>query len=441
MEIRRTRLWNRDFVLLWQGQLVSQLGTQAFAIAMVFWIKRQTESATILGLAMLAGSLPLALLAPLGGTLADRLPRRGILVAGDLVRGAASLSLAGLVLAGPDGPGVILGALIATNCLMGTVDAVFRPAVSAAVPDLVPAERVAGANALNRISFDISTFVGQGIGGVLFQVLGPGLLFLTDGLTYVASGVSECFLRLPGRATGGEDLGGATSAVRADLVAGLRHVWGRKGLRTVLLLSPLDSFLLVAIVVLLPFFVEDFLGAGPEWYGFLVGSFGAGSLVGSLAAGASRVEGRLRTRLFLAGSFGFGLAAVGLGRTSSPEIALALVFAAGAMNGFNLIQIITLLQVTTPPQLRGRVFGLFETLSLSMTPVAAAFAGLVADLVHQDVPAVYTGCGVGLLLVALAFAVSREARAFLAFEGAGPEAAEAAPPAAALELIREETPP
>jgi MFS family permease len=441
MEIRRTRLWNRDFVILWQGQLVSQLGTQAFAIAMVFWIKRQTESATILGLAMLAGSLPLALLAPLGGTLADRLPRRGILVAGDLVRGAASLALAGLVLSGPDRPGVILGALIATSCLMGTVDAVFRPAVSAAVPDLVPEERVAGANALNRISFDISTFVGQGVGGVLFQILGPGVLFLTDGLTYVVSGVSECFLRLPGRAPGaerGRGLAGAASAVRADLLVGLRHVWGRKGLRTVLLLSPLDSFLLVAIVVLLPFFVEDFLGAGPEWYGFLVAAFGLGSLVGSLAAGASRVEGRLRTRLFLAGSFGFGLAAVGLGRTSSPEVALALVFAAGAMNGFNLIQLITLLQVTTPPELRGRVFGLFETLALSMTPVAAAFAGLVADLVHQDVPAVYTGCGLGLLLVALAFAASREARAFLAFEGAGPGTPA---PAAALEPIREETHP
>ncbi len=441
MEIRRTRLWNRDFVLLWQGQLVSQLGTQAFAIAMVFWIKRQTESATLLGLAMLAGSLPMALLAPVGGALADRLSRRGILVAGDLVRGAASLALAGLVLTGPDRPGVILGALIATSCLMGTVDAIFRPAVSAAVPDLVPAERVAGANAMNRISLDVSTFVGQGAGGVLFQILGPGLLFLTDGLTYVVSGVSECFLRLPGPAAGtaGEGgLGSAASAVRADLLAGLRHVWGRKGLRTVLLLSPLDSFLLVAIVVLLPFFVEDFLGVGPEWYGFLVASFGGGSLVGSLAAGASRVEGRLRTRLFLACSFGFGLAAVGLGRTSSPEVALALVFAAGAMNGFNLIQLITLLQVTTPPDLRGRVFGLFETVALSMTPLAAAFAGLVADLVHQDVPAVYTGCGVGLLLVALAFAVSREARGFLAFEGAEPEAA---PPAVALELIREETRP
>lgn len=428
------KLLNRNFVLLWQGQFVSQLGSQAFAIAMVFWIKRQTDSATMLGLAMLAGTLPAALLGPFGGTFADRHSRRTIIIAGDFVRGVASLALAALVLSGPERAHLILPALIATSFVLGLTDSIFRPAIGASIPDLVPPERVTAANSMNRVSLDVSTFVGQGLGGILFRILGPGLLFLADGVTYLFSGLSECFIRipqeLPERAASWRQVVGGFSR---DLREGLAHVWRRKGLRLLLLVSPVDTFFITAIVVLLPFYVEDVLGATPDWYGFLVASFGAGSLAGSVAAGTLTLRGQVRCRAFLTFSFAFALAAGGLGLVRTPLAALGLICAAGAMNGFNLIHLLTITQLSTPGRLRGRVFGLMETLALSMAPLAAGLTGIVADLLDQDIPLIYTAAGIALAGVALVLVLSPSVREYLAYEHATGDAAEPGPAAAARE--------
>jgi MFS family permease len=425
---RPTRLLNRDFLLLWQGQFVSMLGSQAFSVAMIFWIKRQTDSASLLGLGMLSQWVPAILLGPFGGTLADRMSRRQILILADLVRGVAAISLAALVLFVPGRSGTILVGLLVLSAIMGVCDAFFRPAISASIPDLVPEEEVTRANSANRLALDVSTFLGQGSGGVLFRVIGPGILFLIDGVTYLFSAAAELFIRLPPpppvlkKASWRE----AGADFWRELKTGLRYVSSRKGLRYLLFLAPLDSFFMITIVVLLPFFVEDFLHVRPDWYGFLVAAFGGGSFLGAILVGVTRIKGPRRTWAYLIFALGFGIAAIGLGLARSPWMAMALIFAAGVMSGFNTIQVLSLAQLTTPSELRGRVLGILETLGLSSMPVAAATAGIVADLLHRNIPLVYFGCGVALIAVAIAQAAKREVREFLAYEPA------------AVELIQEE---
>jgi DHA3 family macrolide efflux protein-like MFS transporter len=415
---RPTRLFNRDFLLLWQGQFVSMLGSQAFSVAMIFWIKRQTDSASLLGLGMLSQWVPAVLLGPFGGTLADRWSRRAILIVTDVLRGLAAIALAALVLFDPSRSGTILIGLLILSAVMGVCDAFFRPAISAAIPDLVPEADLTRANSANRLALDISTFIGQGLGGVLFRVIGPGILFFVDGVTYLFSAAAESLIRLPptppAPKTGGWRQAG--SDFWRELKVGLRYVSSRKGLRYLLFLSPLDSFFIITIVVLLPFFVEDFLHVKPDWYGFLVGAFGAGSFLGSVTAGATNITGKKRTWAYLICAMGMGPAAVAFGFVRTPWAAMALLFAAGLMAGFNTIHSLSLAQITTPPEMRGRVLGLFETLGLSTMPLAAGTAGVVADLLHRNIPLVYFGCGGGLALVALIQAGKKEVREFLAFE-------------------------
>jgi DHA3 family macrolide efflux protein-like MFS transporter len=417
---RPTRLLNRDFLLLWQGQFVSILGSQAFSVAMIFWIKRQTDSASLLGLGMLSQWVPAILLGPFGGTLADRVSRRRILILADVVRGVAAIALAALVLLMPDRSGTILVWLLILSAVMGACDAFFRPAISASIPDVVPEEEVTRANSANRLALDVSTFVGQGSGGILFRVIGPGVLFLVDGITYFFSAISEALVRLPPPPPAPKTAGWREAGADfwRELKLGLRYVASRKGLRYVLFLAPLDSFFIITIVVLLPFFVEDFLHVKPDWYGFLVAAFGGGSFLGSITAGGTSLTGRRRTLAYLLCAAGFGVAAAAFSFVHSPWPAMALIFAAGLVSGFNTIHAMSLAQLTTPGELRGRVLGLFETLGFSTMPIAAATAGIVADLLHRNIPLVYLGCGGAMILVAILQAAKREVREFLAYEPA-----------------------
>jgi DHA3 family macrolide efflux protein-like MFS transporter len=423
---RPLRLLNRDFLLLWQGQFVSMLGSQAFSVAMIFWIKRQTDSASLLGLGMMSQWVPAILMGPFGGTLADRMSRRRLMIVADLLRGVSAVALAALVFLEPGRQGTILFGLLVLSAIMGVCDAFFRPAISASIPDLVPEAEVTKANSVNRLALDLSTFLGQGSGGVFFRIIGPGLLFLIDGLTYFYSAICVAFIRFPPPPATPKPARWREAGAEfwRELKLGIRYVASRKGLRYILFLTPLDSFFTIMIVVLLPFYVEDFLHAKPDWYGFLVAAFGAGSLLGSLSAGATGLKGMKRTVAFLACAMGFGVSAFGLGLARSVWPAMGWIFVAGLMSGFNTIHSLSLAQLTTPSELRGRVLGLFETLGFSTMPLAAGTAGVVADLLHRNIPLVYFGCGGALVLIALVQASKGEVREFLAYEAAPETTAE-----------------
>lgn len=429
---RPTRLMNRSFVLLWQGQLISQLGSQAFNIAMMFWVKHATESASLLGLLMMGAALPAVLLGPVGGTFADRHSRWHIIVVADVVRGVLVLSLAAALFLIPARTGPILVLLVVVSVLASIMDAFFRPAVSASIPDLVPNEKVPAANSLNKISVDTSTFLGQALGGLFYRLLGPALLFLVDGLSYLFAAVSALFIRIPQRLperpkTWREGF----AAFRHDLKAGLSYVWNTPGTRNIVLVMPLFNALLVPIIVLFPFYVEDLLHVRSDWFGYLVAGFGAGAVLGSAAAGSLPLRGVTASRLVLLAGALYGVGPLGLGLVRSPWAALAVMAMTGVMNGFMNVRIISSLQRTTPSHLRGRVFGLMETLVFSLTPIAMGLAGILADLTGKNLPALFAGCGLLITFLALVLAASPAVRSFLAVEESAAEAGEEASPTSA----------
>lgn len=420
---RGEKLLSWNFLLLWQGQFVSFVGSQVFLIGMIFWMKRQTGSAAWVGMVTLASSLPAALLGLLGGTFADRMSRRSIILFTDFLSGVLSLGLASLVLVLPDQPRVILAGLLVTAFLLGALGAFFRPAIQAAIPDIVPASKVTSANSWMGLSMSVSAFVGQAVGGVLYRLLGPGLLFLINGLSFLFSGVSELFVRIPQEVPdsppGGRSL---LAEVRRETAEGLRYIWADRGLTTVLVMEVSDMVFIMAISVLFPFYVEDHLGASPDWYGYLIAVFGLGNALGVVLAGAVPLAGRTRVRLMVTAGLLATAAGISLGRIHTGSSALILLLAAGAFAGFNGIHVMTAVQVAAESRVRGRVLGVFNTLTLAAIPLAAGMGGVVADLLEQDIASAYTLFGAGLVVSPLLLLSSREARALLAYpqQEAGP---------------------
>ena len=388
------RLFNRDFTLLWQGQLVSQLGSQAFLVATMYWMMEATGSASLVGVVMMLSALPMVLLGPLGGTLADRRARVPILVVCDAVSGVAVLSLAGLLLSGRASTGLTVAWLFAVVAAVGCVRAFFLPAVTAAVPDLVPAASLPAANSLFQLSSQGSTVLGQALGGVLYRLLGAPWLFVADGVSYLLSAASESFIRQPAVAKGPRKKPAAVFAEYArDTGEGFAYLRRRPGLLALLVAASAVNFFLMPVFVLLPFYVEQRLGAGAAWYGFLLSGLSAGSIAGSVIAGLLRLTQRRRGALMVASFFAASVLLGLLGVATSRYLALTLLTAAGLASGLINVHVITLFQTATPPELRGRVLSLVIALGGAVTPLGMLVGGVLGDVTGMRLAAIFVGCG------------------------------------------------
>lgn len=416
---RPSRLMNRHFVLLWQGQAVSQLGSHISSIAIVFLIKHATESATIIGLMKVFSSIPAVILGVIAGTFSDRYSRRKIIIYSDIARGIVVLSLAVLLYMMPDATDITIIWIFWVAVCMSMANSFFGPAISAAIPDLVPQEKVARANTLRQMTGQLALFVGQGLGGMLFRLLGAPLLILINGVTYLFSALTEAFIKIPQNIPEkSNSWKGQYAEFKNDIAAGFRYVWGRKGLRYLFYVSAFSTFFTMPIILLLPFYVEDFLKVKLDWYGYLLAMYGAGIFIGSLCAGFVKLAGQTRRSVIILFMVVGSVTAGMLGLTHNPVTAITLVCVIGVMSGFNGIAIVTILQISTPTDIRGRVFGFLNTVSASAAPIGMGLGGIIFDQTGQSIPLIYGSCSVIMALLSIVVAMNRPFRDLLAYESA-----------------------
>lgn len=415
---RPGRLWNRDFLLLWQGQTVSQFGNLAFSSAMMLWLKEATGSASLMGLMMLATLLPGVLLGPFGGTFADRHSRIRIALVCDFVSAAAVLALSfsmydsRVASLQPGAVRFVIGLLLAVSVTLGILRAFFTPAFSAAIPDLVPRDKIPAANSLNQFSIQGSTLIGQAIGGLLYQLLGAPLLFLIDGFSYIYAGVCSAFIRLPPMAKKPASEHPFREFI-AETGAGFRYLWNQPGLRDFIVIASIVNFFGMPIAVLLPFYVEIYLKAGDAWYGYLMAAITVGSIAGYLFAGIFTLTGRQRQRAVLAAMILVPVFFGGVGSVTSRYLGLTMVFFGGASLGVVNVYLMSMIQMSTPDEVRGRVMGVVVTLSGALMPLGMALGGVVGDLTGKNVPLVYALCGGAALLATLIGIARRDLRDLL----------------------------
>ncbi len=395
------------FFLLWQGQLISQLGDQAFIISAIFWIKHCSESGTLVGLLRVLSSLPLTLLGPLGGVIADRFSRRKVLIACDLISGLSVMSLS-FVMLSRISFSLKLILLLVVAVTLKSIYTVYGPTVSALVSDIVPPHALNRANSLLQGSAYLSSSLGKVIGGMIYNLLGPMKLFLIDGITFILSAISEFFIPEPAyRPPQVQDRFGLKTSLN-DFREGLNYVLSEHGLRDLSLSASFLNFFSAPIFALLPFFVENVLGQGPEWYGFILGGFSLANIMGFTVASTLKIRGAQRAKFLITSLLAVViLLALAITLSSVNLLAGICIALTGIPLGFFNIEINSAIQRRTPRHLRGRVFALLSTFSSMLTPIGVMLGGILFDISDGRLIVIYNGCIVGMLLVMLWILMNR----------------------------------
>lgn len=381
-------LRSRDFRNVFLAQSVSVFGDGITPVALTFAVLGLTGSGTDLGLVLAAQSVPLVLLALVGGVWADRLPRARLMVASDLIRAAVQLTGAALLLTGA----AQVWQLALLAAVHGAAEAFFRPAAGALLPQIVPAPRLQQANALMGMSDNFGWMVGPAVAGVLVGLIGSGGAIAVDGVTFLVSASFLASLRVPAVLKSE-----ATRGFFVELRKGWYEVRSRTWLWTMLL-----RVCLVLFIVIAPFQVLGPLGLLEEGYGaiawgWLQAVFSAGMIVGMAVAMRYRPKRPMIT-VTLTGSTA-AAAPLAWAIFGDPWVLGAVYGLRGISVGILVAVWNTTLQTQIPEESLGRVTAWDWMSSLALWPVGLALAGPLAQAFG-----VTTMCWVtGILGVAAAY--------------------------------------
>jgi MFS transporter, DHA3 family, macrolide efflux protein len=410
-----TRLFNRDFLLLWQGQTVSAVGTSLFQISMLYWLMEATGSATVMGVVSMLGAIPGVILGPFGGAIADRFSRKYLIVVGDVILGIAMLSLVIPFYVLDASIDFQIGWIIVVSMLSGIVGAFFRPAVMASIPNLVPYSRLNAANSMNSMSMTASMALGQAAGGVLYRLLGVHVIIVVNGISYLLSALSEVFIHIPQKRpaaiTSWRQLG---AVFMDDIRQGLKYVWHKPGLRNMIFAFALLNLVTAPLGILMPILLDKWLHLPADWFGYLMAAMGIGSLAGMSVAGTLQIDGNLRFVLVMVSLYLMAVVNFIFGTVANPLVLVAANLVSGAFMGIMMVTFTTLMQATTPDALRGRVSSVMMAVMMGSVPLAMGFAGVLADLVDQNIPLLFICAGILSGTVVTGMAMNRAFRAFLA---------------------------
>jgi len=364
-------LWNRNFLLLWQGQLVSSLGDNFYAIALGFWVLEKTGSTGLMGTLMAVSTLPRVLISPFAGVWVDRTERRSLLIFMDVVRGLASAGVALTAFAGK----LEVWMVFAAGVILSICGSFFGPAVSSTIPDIVPQEKIVQANSVFSLAYNGTGIIGTAGGGFLYQALRAPLLFLFDGFSYIFSAAAILFMKIPPVKNPDQKL-----SFFEDLKGGLRFVKGFKGLKySCLIFGVLNFFANIGFFLVLPMF-QRIPSLGAAKYGVVMGILTGGSFAGYLLASVVSIPTRKRFLVFYLGAL-MSAASMALFPAFLNMIYLSVV---AAMIGLSLAVVNALIsavmQLTVPAEMRGKVFGLLGTMAGSLTPLAFAVGGWLGEI-------------------------------------------------------------
>lgn len=360
-------LQHRNFQLFFSGQLISLIGTWMDQVAESWLVYRLTGSSLLLGTVAFAGQIPVFLLAPIGGAVADRFNRRTILVITQSSMMVLALVLATLTLTHV----VQVWHVVLLATLMGMVNAFDIPARQAFIVDMVAREDLINAIALNSSMFNGARVIGPAIAGIVVALVGEGWCFFANGVSFIAviAGLLMMKNLRPRLAIEGSAL--------QNIIEGFRFVAQTGPIRALMLLLGLVSFTAMPYAVLMPIFADQILHGGATALGVLMGASGLGALGGAVTLAMRKsVRGLGKWIAIACSSFGVFLVLFAYSRFK--WLSVALLIPTGFSVMLQMASSNTLIQSMVPDRLRGRVMAVYSMMFMGMAPLGALLAGSVA---------------------------------------------------------------
>jgi MFS family permease len=386
-------LRNRDFGLLWLGQAVSLVGDGIYLVAIAWLVLDISNEPSALALVGLAWTLPMVAALLIAGVLSDRVERRRLMIAGDLLRCAAIGAIAVLALA----DAAELWHVIVLVVIYGIGEALFQPAFSAVVPDIVPRDELLQANAVRELMEPIGLrFGGPALGGLLIALFDVGAAFVVDAATF---GISALAIGLMTRQPPVRE-GGAS--MRADLAEGFAYVRAHAWLWATLAGAAL--FLLFTygpMEVLLPYIIKNELGGDAATFGTVLALGGIGSIAAAVILSITGLPRRHVTFMWSAWSVGIAMD-IGLALAGASWQMCVLAFFSFGLFTAGLLTWSMLMYTLVPAEMLGRVSSVDWFVSIGLTPLSFALTGPIAE--ELGARATLAGAGVlGLLTVVFVF--------------------------------------
>lgn len=372
--VRSTDNWQPRFFLIWGGQALSLIGSALTQFVLLWWITQATGSATALATAGIAALLPQAILSPLGGVLADRWSRRLLMIVADAITALCMLVLVALFAMGT----IQLWHIYTLMALRSAMQAFQMPAASASTAMLVPAEKLGQVAGYNQALQGIMTIAAAPLGALALSVMPMQGALLIDVATAILGITPLFFFAIPQTRTATH----GTTTLLTELRVGISYVKGQRGLAMLVALTGLVVLTIVPMFSLTPLLVKTHFGGGINAVALMEGLSGVGIIIGGIAGAMWPLFRRriVAVLVYLAISC-FTIALTALAPSHWFWLAVVWWFISGITYATGNAPMMTIIQLTVPNQLQGRVFALLNTVMAFAAPLGLLIAGPLGETI------------------------------------------------------------
>ena len=367
------KLWNKDFLLLLQGNVVSTIGDLMYSVAIGYWVYEETGSSGLMGIMSAISMFVTMVLSPFSGSIVDKCNRKWVLVGMDIMQGIVMLGIS--ILAYLDQlnvPGVLIAAFLAA---LGSV--FYSPAVSTLMIDIIPHDDMTRGQSIFSGSNALIQMVGTAFSGVMVAFFGVPLIVMLNGLSNLYSALSELLIHVPRTVQQGTQV--SVKRILRDSKAAVRMIFADPSLRLFVPFSLILNLLSAGpLTLVLPFCMEK--GFTVDMYGYLMAVWTAASLICVLMLGVVKLSPATRYWVMAVGFTG-SLLFFGLTYLSGQFIPLCIMaFLASFTNCAGNTIFNASLMLALPEENRGAILGFIQSASVGGTALSAVIYGVLGDV-------------------------------------------------------------